>query len=263
MKVLVCGDWHGNVWAAEQAFFQAEDYGCSSLIHVGDMGYWEHVQPGVHFLNALQIFAEDARVDMFFADGNHENHPMLRERYTMTDQGIRYCRPLIKHVERGYMVGFGGRLVQFFGGAWSINNPHDKIWERYPERFGNSVTWEGKNWWPEEEPTHYDVATAKVQIIKHGKPDVLITHDAPWSLGDSVLPVSDELAEDFPQSQPSREMIEDVWTAGEPSLTIHGHYHHFYERTMPWGNRFLGLAKESRRNANAVLDLATLSYRML
>lgn len=259
MKVLTVGDWHGNVFAAEQAFHQAEDYECAAILHVGDFGYWEGVPEGVHFLNALEIFAEDADgIPLFFADGNHENHPLLRERYPMTEGGIRFVRPLIRHVERGYMINIADTLIQFFGGAWSINNPNDRIWEQH-DWFRPTV--EGVSWWPEEEPTHYDVANARVQIMKHGKPDVLITHDAPWSVGDSCLP-GYGLRDFFPRAKIVRELIEEVYLAGEPELLVHGHYHHHYVRELPWG-KIVGLQKETQKNANMLLDLESLSFRML
>ena len=77
-KVALIGDLHGNAVAGATLIRQAALDGCESVVQLGDFGYW-HGERGRNFLSQINAEAERADMDVYFIDGNHEDHPLLLE----------------------------------------------------------------------------------------------------------------------------------------------------------------------------------------
>src|SRR6266699_1704024 len=79
----VAGDWHANApWAARAieritAFLPATAAGEPRLIvHLGDFGIWPD-NDGLAFVRQVDAALERADAQLWFIDGNHEDHTML------------------------------------------------------------------------------------------------------------------------------------------------------------------------------------------
>jgi hypothetical protein len=264
--VLVVGDLHGNHQAARRAFVTAKRRKADVIFQVGDFGYWPHADGGA-FVLACAEYAEMVGIDLYWVDGNHENHPMLNnliagllkegghEDPIKIDNGIFY-------VPRGCVLEWCGRRLLGLGGAYSI----DKEWRLKEDRerrkrvrdqvlakggqatpieaaILGAETW---SWWPGEEITEADAARAK----SVGAVDVMFTHDKPISSS----PRWNRKA--FPECEPNQRAIQDVMAVVRPSVLMHGHLHFRYEDEVYVGNdgrtcRVYGLDAEGRNNHGA------------
>lgn len=210
MKVLFLGDTHGNARWLNMVFETAAGNEIDAIFVVGDFGYWEHQEGGAEFLDVVQELAVESGIDLYWLDGNHENHPLLREKYTETDdRGFILIRPNVFYAPRGHRWTWDGIRFMSLGGATSI----DKRWRT-----------EGVSWWPEEDLTQAEVDAA---LADPTPVDILLTHDKPL-LSDpqwGQRPVYEELLA-------NQEKVQQVVDALTPRLLIHGHLHHRYTHDM-------------------------------
>ena len=159
-RVLVAGDTHGNTVWVEGLVRTAAEKSCPIVIQVGDFGYFPDHHDGPRFLTAVDTACSRHGVELWFIDGNHDDHFALtehRERDTpvaLTDH--------VTYMPRGARVALGGLTFGFLGGAFSVD------WRDRTH---------GIDWWPNEMPDDSDVA-------RHGtdRLDILIAHDAPAGL---------------------------------------------------------------------------------
>lgn len=249
MKLLVSGDWHGDpqhaVWTFEQALLND----CSDIFQVGDFGYWEHLEGGVAFLDMCSSVAVENDMRLYWIDGNHENHTMLRalygpegERYNPTPEGFWEIRPNVYYVPRGTRWNWNGVELMGLGGAYSVDKAYrlgEEVKEkrdlyRYEkegwtlsrhqrevkkaQRYGGHTMW-----WPEEEISDEELNYA----LRDQRPlDILFTHDKPRASN------PDWNRKDLPECLPNQDKIQAVVRALTPSLVVHGHLHHHYADTI-------------------------------
>lgn len=88
MRVLLLGDTHGNAYWFKQACRKAQFLGCEVILQLGDFGYWEHIDDD-DFLGKCSKYLEKYERYCVWLDGNHENHPLLWEKYGPPD--IKYA----------------------------------------------------------------------------------------------------------------------------------------------------------------------------
>lgn len=228
-KILVAGDTHGNPLHAEYLFGMAVYLDMDVIVQVGDFGYWEHEDEGV-FLDLCSAFATENDMPLYFIDGNHENHTMLRDtygpggaRHKQTPAGFWQIRAGVYYIPRGHRWEWSGVTMMGLGGAHSV----DKNWRLDIERNGG-LDRNGRRrpapgprtlWWPEEELTDEDVtkALADPRFI-----DILFTHDRPRGAN----PGWDK--KDLPECQPNQDRIQTVMRELRPRLLVHGHLHRRY-----------------------------------
>ncbi len=219
MKVLVLGDVHGNEKFFARACRVAVREGCDTILQVGDFGYWEHYPHGSRFLAVAQFELESRGLKCIWICGNHENHPLLWEKYGLYDGedpdevkregvsrgGLLEIRPNLFYAPRGYRWEWEGTSFLSCGGAYSIDEHH-----RTP----------GTSWWATEMITDDQVDAC----IEGGPVDVVISHDAPWGFNLPALAFKDS----FPLSTENRKQLGRIVEQVHPNLLIHGHYHHRY-----------------------------------
>lgn len=237
-RVVVCGDWHGNIgWARTVARvlpYMAPDV--TTMLHLGD--WW---MPPTEIDDA---FAETGIDRILVTLGNHEPwnriSPLLEKH---PGAAVRVSK-LTWLLPRPARLTIGGRRVLSLGGAASVDR-ESRI--------------EGLTWWPDEAITDEHVAAAVASPA-----DLMLTHEGP--AGTPVRPIQQILRTNphhFPAtaleaSAASRARIAEVWDAVRPELLAHGHMHVAAGGKTEDGRRVASLGREGHEGNLAFLDMATL-----
>lgn len=225
MKILFLGDTHGNYPFIRNAFIEYIDSKeIDVVVQCGDFGYWEHKESGVKFLDQVNELCDLFDVDLYWVDGNHENHEKLRDSYSQPlENDFVQNREHIFHIPRGVTWEWDGVKFMGFGGAYSI----DKT-ARTPYL----------SWWPQEIASESEVLHAESK----GEVDVLISHDVP--IGTSWIDEYLKNWRPFAGTVESRTKLRAVADSCKPKFIVHGHYHVNYTEVWdaPWGAvRVVGL----------------------
>jgi hypothetical protein len=228
-SALFVGDTHADAgWLKFVVLPTAERMGISTIIQVGDFGYWPDSRK---FLNIVKTAREKFGVDVLFIDGNHEHFTTLNRNVRAAQvaagvpEGNREpveLSPGFIYLPRGSRISVAGRSVACVGGAVSINRRDLRS---------------GASWFPEERINNSDIAA----VAAGGHADILITHDAPagwhipgaWSEG--PLPIS--WIHELLSCDEHRARVREVLELVTPSTLIHGHYHSAYQQRSAesWG----------------------------
>ncbi|NKX50189.1 metallophosphoesterase [Arthrobacter deserti] len=239
-RILVAGDWHGNIPWMETALRHAAGAGCTALIQVGDLAVlWPAGNGGDKFTRGLQRRLDEHRITMVSVDGNHDVHPLLRS-LPLNAEGFGVLSHRLLYAPRGHRWEMGGVRSGALGGAYSIDRVRRKL---------------GRAWWEEEE-----IAEADVERLGSGPLDVLITHEVPAGI-DVVSPFPRRLLEALePDSYTSRILVRDAVRNTRPRLVLSGHRHQRLTAVMPGTEtRVHVLHKESFTGNLVSLDLETLA----
>lgn len=243
-RVAFAGDWHMDPFWAVKAIQHAADAGAQLILHTGDYGYWFWPD----FVDAVEQALARAGLDLWFVDGNHDDHPLLRTLPLLPD-GTRRLSPHVTYLPRG--TGFVLSGVRFLacGGAVSVNR--DRL-------MGRSLH-EEQAWWPEEEIDADDVAACHAA----GPVDVALTHDCPAGVPDRFGTSREWPQDALDDSDRHRERLRRALLPGAPRLVVHGHYHRKVHTRVDvgWGPAvFVGLdCNRSWLDGNVwTVDVATL-----
>lgn len=239
MRILVVGDVHGNTAFMRTAILRAAKRGISTILQVGDFGYWPHTKSGEKFLKDLERAAAEHGVTVWWIDGNHENHEWLGLKNRAEDGTVQvseHCR----YLPRGHRWEWNGVRFGALGGAFSID------WRlRVPM----------VSWWPQEVVHLRDIEHLGTEPL-----DVLVTHDHPAGID---LPSGFSLrATDQAMSDQQRLMLHEAVDQTNPRLVLHGHWHYRYTSLLRRDNQppvlIEGLGCDSDgEDALLELDLAT------
>lgn len=229
VKVAVAGDWHGNKSWAVAAIGQAHMLNADVILHVGDFGYWPG-ERGKPYFATLQDKLEKYDLQLYWLDGNHENHDHLAEMtqgsLELTTMG-KYDR--LHYMPRGFRWEWWGKTFMAVGGAVSV----DKEWRT-----------EGRDWWPAEILTEDQITYA----CREPKVDVILAHDCPHGVDiPGIGPKTKQRPNEnswpphvLAEAEAHRKQMRRIWEAHQPRLWVHGHYHRFYESWLR-SSKFLGL----------------------
>lgn len=248
-RVLIAGDTHGNSAWVERLARTASDQGCPIVIQVGDFGYFPNHPEGLRFLTAVETACARHGVELWFIDGNHDDHSALAElRENETPVALT---DYVTYIPRGARISLGGSKFGFLGGAFSVD------WRDRTH---------GIDWWPNEMTDHSDVERLGDEPL-----DVLVAHEAPagLDLAAGQLPAEDQIRTDQVRS-----LIATAVEATQPRIVLHGHWHHVHDTELSWidrvateqsgglawrSTRVIGLGCDGDVSAGwAVLDLGTL-----
>ena len=252
MKILVVGDLHGSIKAAENAIAIAKREGCFFIIQVGDFGFWDNM-PGQAYMWGVQKAARLADVPIFVIPGNHDDYDYLaecEEKNKRDNDGFVRIASHLHFAPRGLVWGWFGKNFLALGGAVSV----DRDW----------LT-EGQDYWPAEEILDFEVDLTIENAAKAGEYgiDYFFTHDC-----SNRTPFGFQIIPDF-KSQLNREKIDRVLDAVRPKFQFHGHMHRWYDWPLYYGDgegtytQVYGLNFEFEHNALGVLDTKDDSFKPL
>lgn len=212
-EVMFAGDWHAYTDQATRVVASAHQAGIKHIIQAGDFGIWRD-RHSVKFVKNLNAFAGQYGVHIYFVDGNHEDHPFLRQ-FPQNEDGTLRVQEHISYLPRGFRWEWNTVRYMAMGGAYSV----DRQWRDI-----------GYSWFPEEEISDDEVK----QAIQDPTPvDVLISHDSPTG---APNPVTDDPYTQavgirnfgeyaIQQAELHRNQLLRVTNVVDPVLIIHGHYH--------------------------------------
>lgn len=173
-RIFLTGDTHNSTDIKklnienfkEQKDLTKNDY----LIILGDFGFpWTYGESkeDKYWLDWLN----DKNFTTLFLDGNHENFDQLYTYPIVKFNGAK-CHKLrdsVYHIMRGEITTLNNTNFLCMGGALSI----DRVYRK-----------ENISWWKEENPTYKEWERAFINI---DKADVILTHDAPYSVLNQLL----------------------------------------------------------------------------
>lgn len=256
--VGVMGDVHANtLWtvsAIKQICKRLEGEKEKIILQAGDFGVW--APPGMEkwafagvermrrtFLTEADdvLTANDA--ELWFADGNHENHPLLRELRERSEWGKHdgWITPRVRWLMRGTRWEWNGKTWLALGGAVSVDK---------------NLRNEGIDWFPEEEITDEQ----EILAITGGPADVLLSHDAPASVPLYLGTPPQLWLPMIPKAEAHRERLQRVCEAVEPRWIFHGHYHKPGDHMLSSGCRAISLDMDGQQGNWGILDTGTMEW---
>lgn len=250
------GDLHGDLEHVLKVATSMHRRHVSVLVVLGDFGFlWPHENWGKTLDKLSKRLAAHGQ-SLLFVDGNHEWFTRLYE-FPVGEDGLRWLRPNIAHIPRGYRtVLLSGLSLAVLGGANSIDFSRRSV---------------GYSWWAEESITDHDL-----EVLGSEPADVLLSHDAPLGVP-SLERVLDATNKFWPQDALVYAALGRVkFHAGflqvRPRLSVGGHYHLHVDERVWYGNgdeafesRVVVLDKNGSDVAisQAVLDVYTLDLQYL
>jgi predicted phosphodiesterase len=243
MKLLMLGDTHGDTAWIRHAIHVAKNNGCEKIVQLGDFGFWPHFDDGVRFLDKVSRDVSNAGLELYWVDGNHENHDAIAEMVHESPQPYLAPvehKPNIFYLPRGYGWKWDGVRFMALGGAYSVDGPY-----RTP----------GMSWWAGE--TIKDVDVLRATSAKNV--DVMLTHDCPYGAA-AIDPEGpeDRMKDRWPQSVANMKRIRMVCDELQPSVLFHGHHHRRYDDLLTVGNppsvmRVRGLGREGDKEGSTYI----------
>lgn len=222
-NILVCGDTHMDTSSiCNVAVPKAMKNDCNIIVQVGDFGYWEHQDRGRRFLDKVSKTLVRNNLTMYWLDGNHDNHPMLWEKYP-GDSPVE-IRPNLHYMNRGSIMNIGPARCLFVGGGYSID-AHWRIMQELQDKQPETL------YWPTEMITDTEVERSIRHIEMDGPIDLMFSHDVPHGL--NVPGVHAEQKQQIHQSEANRTQLTRIFKAAQPKMLIHGHYHVRYTDKLP------------------------------
>ncbi|MBF0671358.1 MAG: metallophosphoesterase [Salinibacterium sp.] len=252
-RLGVLGDTHGDMEHVLAVSARMHERGVRVLLILGDFGFiWPRGNWGVD-LSKLSRRLAARQQSLFFVDGNHEDFARLY-RHPVSADGLRWLRPNIAHIPRGYRtVLSSGKTLAALGGAASVD-------------VGNRV--EGQSWWEEETITDHDL-----EVLGHEHACVLVGHDAPIGVPtlEAHLTATNHWwpTSGLAHSAMGRRMFHRGFMQVRPKLYLGGHYHLHVDETVEFNDdagdftsRIVILNMNGHATVSqAVLDVDTLQLK--
>ncbi|WP_369148952.1 metallophosphoesterase [Streptomyces sp. R44] len=202
-RVLLAGDSHGDAAFVEELCRVAVDQGCRLILQLGDFGYFPRTEAGRAFLASVGRSCTRADVDLWWLDGNHDDHDTLATLAADPAHAVPVAER-VRHLPRGHRFTLGGVRFGCLGGAHSIDRARRT---------------RGVDWWEDENPRPEDLVRLGTEPL-----DVLLSHDAPLGVPESSVLRS--LPEDDRSTvQRGRSLLRRAAVATRPRLFVHGHVH--------------------------------------
>jgi Icc-related predicted phosphoesterase len=244
----LAGDWHGNIpWARKVIEQMPSMPGKPKLIlHAGDFGLWPG-DSGERYLKYVTAELNDIDAQLWFVDGNHEDHVRLTRTIRDAPQPDPHnhkheITERIWWLPRGYRWTWHDRTWLALGGATSVDR---------------AVRTPGVDWFGAERIR----ANQEKLACEPGHADAMITHDCPNGVPMNLPPPPSwwELGPAEQHRQVMRRVVEHV----QPELLVHGHYHLFHDSKVDFDHgttRVIGLDCDGTTTADntVVLDTRTL-----
>lgn len=205
MKCLIVGDIHGNFLDLIKLI---KSKNVEAVIQVGDFGYW----PGTPGWQEKKSIFEKIDIPIYWCDGNHENHKVIREKSSLTPEKTVELLNNCFYVKRGSLLKLNETKVLFMGGANSIDK---------------GVRTLGIDYFPEE-----TISWADFENIQDERPDIIISHTCPNEfVGDLQKKIHDSQGLNITlDGDPSRKALSVLLDQFNPKLWFFGHWHTFVQK---------------------------------
>jgi len=232
VRILLAGDLHANLAAGRETVCRAVDARADVIVQLGDFGFWPGRDHG--FLAGMDSLLRDSGMQMWWLDGNHEDHPALLQR------GADGFGNLV-HLPRGHTWTWEGVTWAAVGGAVSV----DAVL-RVP----------GVDWFPQE--------SAVPGMSGHA--DVVVAHDAPLvgTLAGLDVPIDVQARQtgwaraDIAASRQHMREMGRLCRELSPAVWFHGHHH--VRHTGSFGQtRIEGLAADGKPGSMLLVDAAGMT----
>ena len=249
-RIGLLGDTHGDMEHVLAVSARMHKHCVRTLLVLGDFGF---IWPGRNWgtdLNKLCRRLAARQQSLFFVDGNHEDFTRLY-RYPVGADGLRWLRPNIAHIPRGYRTVLNsGKTLAALGGAASVDVRHRMA---------------GQSWWPEETITDQDL-----EVLGHQHACVLVGHDAPIGVPtlEAHLAATNHWwpTSGLTYSARGRHMFHRGFLQVRPTLYLGGHYHLHVDATVEFddgADKFTSRVVILNMNgfatiSQAILDVDTL-----
>jgi hypothetical protein len=252
-KIGLIGDIHGRLDHLLPVLLTFQERDIHTIIQLGDFGLVWSGRHSEDALTRLNFQLANGMQTLLWVDGNHEDHLKLKS-FPIGDGGIRWIRPRVGHLPRGYRATLtSGRTIAALGGANSIDFEHRTY---------------GRNWWPEEAITEDDLSA-----LGTAPAEVLFGHDAPSHVPDIDRSLNSAWwsPEALRYAAAGRRMFHRGFMQVRPQLSVSGHYHRWVDNTVTYTDeagdfttRVVVLDKEGSTEINvAILDTTTLQLEFM
>jgi Calcineurin-like phosphoesterase len=252
-RILVAGDWHTDrMWAVNTILDQVPRHLAGEaqriILQLGNLGVWPGFE-GAQFLAAVSQALTITDAELWFVDGNHEDHTRL-SKYLQNwknsgDLADCYVTERVLWLPRGYRWEWHGRTWLAAGGGVSL------------DKAGRA---EGVSWWPGEELSDAQAAA----IVADGPADVLVSHDCPSGVVHAFPdPPNWWDPADITRAEQHGQRLQRVVDDLQPAHIMHGHLHRGYQRTADFGYGTVtvtGLAENGTGLNFAPLDIRSMKW---
>ena len=207
MKILFCGDTHGDTNNLKSIIDIAQSNECSIIMVVGDFGIFAKLDECKNFILEIQHYAKLHNVFVHFIRGNHDDTEYLRS-FT---KGSTYTTSITENIiyhPNGNVWTFDKLKLFAAGGAISCDKHRRTL---------------GIDYFKDEGIQFEDIGYS----LLTGKCDIVVSHDAPYSSDiDSYFDFRQDIL-----ALENRRMLQRICENTKPKMVIHGHYH------MPMTNK--------------------------
>ncbi len=230
VKILVAGDTHGIVEAAEKINITAQNHHVTLIIQVGDF-----MEGPAHHNGEFLAACASSRIPWVFLRGNHDDTKWLRSLnngFLTGKEPVRITGELYWAPD-GSTLTVSGIKIGFLGGAFSTNR----------HKLEQGVTW-----WEDENISE----EAVIDLEEEKKLDILFTHEAPSGL-EAVKKRVNGLPP-IPEIETNRNLVSRAVAATNPQTVFHGHLHHSYvEKYLDTDTLVTGLGCDGRDNSQKII----------
>ena len=213
MSILLLGDIHGEFCALTNALREARQHGITSVIQVGDFGYFA----GKNDQALIDSMSGYEDITVYFIDGNHDDCDLWNKFDCM--HGPKACGPVenLMFVPRGCVFEVDGRNIAFMGGAASIDKAF-RIQYKWFWTEGENIT--------KQQIANF-AANYAAEVEAGRKIDMFITHCPPNSIIQKHFPAEDKLRFGVPIDwiDPNQMIIQNLWAGMNYPPIYSGHMH--------------------------------------
>lgn len=252
--VGIAGDWHGDTAWGVQAIERFAQKGIHLILHCGDFNIWTPGSMGDFYLARISTALDDADSFLMVTLGNHEDYDRIEGFPEVPGlPGTVYPpgHPRILIPSRGYRWEWNKKTFISVSGGATVDRMHRVL---------------GESYWEQELLTDDEVDL----IVKGGRADIMISHDAPVDVDVVGSHRSGSMVESF--TRPQRERMKTVFDAVRPSLHFFGHYHVSYDQVNVlrvrgeneyYQARNICMDKEFSDGNMGILDLETFGFKRI